>query len=48
MNRGYENFQAIKKHAHMRFGYSTIRGIDGPAQLDDMPRYILPSFLPIS
>ena len=33
--------QAIKKYACTRFGYSTIRGIDGPVQqleLDDMPR----------
>ena len=43
--------QAIKKYACTRFGYSTIRGIDGPVQqleLDDtMPKYIfyfLPSF----
>ena len=53
MNCGYEIFQAIKKHGRTRFGYSTVRGIDGPAQqleLDDMPGYIfyfLPSFLPI-
>ena len=53
MNRGYEIFRAIKKHARTRFGCLTVRGIDGPAQqLDDMPRYIfyfvrVPSFLAI-
>ena len=27
-----EIVQAIKKHVSTRFGYSTIRGIDGPAR----------------
>ena len=30
-DRGYEKFQAIEKHARTRFGYLTVRGIDGPA-----------------
>ena len=42
--RGYGIFQAIEKHARTRFGYTTVRGIDGldglVQQLDDMPRYI--------
>ena len=29
--RGYGIFQAIEKHAPTRFGYTTVRGIDGPA-----------------
>jgi mannosyl-oligosaccharide alpha-1,2-mannosidase len=40
--RGYGIFQAIEKHARTRFGYTTVRGIDGHhgvQQLDDMPRY---------
>ena len=39
--RGYGIFQAIEKHARTRFGYTTVRGIDGHVQqLDDMPRYM--------
>ena len=38
-DHGYEIFQAIEKHARTRFGYSTVRGIDGLAQqLDDIPQ----------
>ena len=42
--------QAIEKHACMRFGYTTVCGIDGLVQqLDDMPRYIfhLLTFFPL-
>ena len=41
--RGYKMFQAIQKHTRTKYGYSTVRGITGsvqPQQLDDMPRYV--------
>jgi mannosyl-oligosaccharide alpha-1,2-mannosidase len=45
--RGYGIFQAIEKHARTKYGYTTVRGIDGVAvqQLDEMPRFNLISLL---